>query len=250
MATHSPVFLLGKFHGQRSLVGYSPWGCKESELTEHTHTARWKRCIWKVSGEERCRTSMPSRGRSLPKSPRVHLPRSSLNPVLLGFMEVLLYRHNWLNSFWQLIQPPVPFLFSGVWLLLLLSRFSRVRLFVTVDGSSPGSPVPGILQARTLEWVAISFSNAWKWKVKSESEVTQLCPTLSDPMDCSLPGSSIHGIFQARVLEWGATAFSIEVWGETENFNPLICGNQLPSLGRVWSCLINITKDILITLNP
>ena len=45
-------------------------------------------------------------------------------------------------------------------------------------------------------------------KVKSESEVTQLCPTLSDPMDHSFPGSSIHGIFQARVLEWGAIAFS------------------------------------------
>ena len=45
-------------------------------------------------------------------------------------------------------------------------------------------------------------------KVKSESEVTQSCPTLSDPMDCSLPGSSIHGIFQARVLEWGAIALS------------------------------------------
>ena len=45
-------------------------------------------------------------------------------------------------------------------------------------------------------------------KVKSESEVSQLCPTLSDPMDCSLPGSSIRGIFQARVLEWGAIASS------------------------------------------
>ena len=45
-------------------------------------------------------------------------------------------------------------------------------------------------------------------KVKSESEVTQSCPTLSDPMDCSVPGSSIHGIFQARVPEWGAIAFS------------------------------------------
>ena len=45
-------------------------------------------------------------------------------------------------------------------------------------------------------------------KVKSESEVTQSCPTLSDPMDYSLPGSSIHGIFQARALEWGAIAFS------------------------------------------
>jgi len=47
-------------------------------------------------------------------------------------------------------------------------------------------------------------------KVKSESEVAQSCPTLSDPMDCSPPGSSIHGSFQARVLEWGAIAFSTE----------------------------------------
>ena len=45
-------------------------------------------------------------------------------------------------------------------------------------------------------------------KVKSESEITQSCPTLCDPMDWSLPGSSVHGIFQARVLEWDAIAFS------------------------------------------
>ena len=43
---------------------------------------------------------------------------------------------------------------------------------------------------------------------ESESEVAQMCPTLSNPMDYSPPGSSIHGIFQARVLEWGAIAFS------------------------------------------
>ena len=46
-------------------------------------------------------------------------------------------------------------------------------------------------------------------KVKSESEVAQSCPTVSDPVDCSLPGSFVHGIFQARILEWGAIAFSI-----------------------------------------
>ena len=45
-------------------------------------------------------------------------------------------------------------------------------------------------------------------QVKSESEVTQSCPTLCEPMDCCLSGSSVHGIFQARVLEWGAIAFS------------------------------------------
>ena len=51
-------------------------------------------------------------------------------------------------------------------------------------------------------------------KVKSESEVAQSCPTLSDPMDCSLPGSSTNGIFQARVLEWVAIAFS-DRWLQT-----------------------------------
>ena len=55
-------------------------------------------------------------------------------------------------------------------------------------------------------------------KVKSESEVTQSCPTCSDPLDWSLPGSSIHGIFQARVLEWGAIAFSeIDLYMHTTN---------------------------------
>ena len=103
------------------------------------------------------------------------------------------------------------------------------------DGSPPGSPVPGILQARTLEWVAISFSNAWKWKVKvkslshvrllvtpwtaahqappsmgfSRQECWSGVPCLSlscvqlfaTPMDCSLWGFSVHGFSQARILE-------------------------------------------------
>ena len=74
-----------------------------------------------------------------------------------------------------------------------------------VDGSPPGSPVPGILQARTLEWVAIAFFNALKWRVKGKS-LSRVW--LFDPMDCSPPGSPVPGIFQARVLEWGAVAFS------------------------------------------
>ena len=72
-------------------------------------------------------------------------------------------------------------------LLLLLSHFSRVWLCDPTDGSSPGTAIPGILQARTLEWIAISFSNAWKWKVKVKS----LSPTLSDPMDGS-PTRLLH----------------------------------------------------------
>jgi len=57
-------------------------------------------------------------------------------------------------------------------------------------------------------------------KVKSESEVSQSCPTASDPMACSPPGSSVHGIFQARVLEWSAIAFSLM---------PLLPSNKLPT---------------------
>ena len=53
-------------------------------------------------------------------------------------------------------------------------------------------------------------------KVKSEREVAQSCPTLSDPVDCSLPGSSVHGIFQARVLEWGTIAFSAQLMRELQ----------------------------------
>ena len=102
-----------------------------------------------------------------------------------------------------------------------------------IDGSLPGSPAPGILQARTLEWVAISFSNAWKWKVnykwvQKRGEAMKLlmhrkslqyflcCAvlclvaqsrlTLWDLMDCSPPGYTVAPlsveILQARILEW------------------------------------------------
>ena len=54
-------------------------------------------------------------------------------------------------------------------------------------------------------------------KVKSEIEVAQSCPTLSDPMDCGPPGSSVHGIFQARVLEWGAIGKEMQMAGWMEN---------------------------------
>ena len=116
-------------------------------------------------------------------------------------------------------------------LLLLLSCFSRVRLCDPKDSSPPGSPIPGILQARTLEWVAISFSmhesevasamsdyvrphrqqptrliHPWDLPGKSTgvgclcllqleyqfSSVAQSCPTLCDPMNCSTPGLPVH----------------------------------------------------------
>ena len=132
-----------------------------------------------------------------------------------------------------------------------------------MDCSPPGSPVPEILQVRTLEWIAISFSNAWKWKVKVKSlnrvrllgtpwtaahqappsmgfsrqeywsgvpllpaaaKSLQSCLTLCDPIDCSPPGVPVSGILQARILEWVAISFS----------NTWKWKVKVKSLSRVW----------------
>ena len=89
-------------------------------------------------------------------------------------------------------------------LLLLLRSFSRVRLCVTPEMAAHQAP-PSLGFSRQEHWNGLPFPSPMH---ESESEVTQSCLTLSDPMDCSLPGSPFHGIFQARVLEWGAIVFS------------------------------------------
>ena len=90
------------------------------------------------------------------------------------------------------------------WLLLLLSRFHRVRPHRRQPTRRPRPwDSPGKNTGVGCHFLLQSM------KVKSESEVTQSCPTLSNPMDCSPPGSSVRGVFQARVLEWGASAFSV-----------------------------------------
>ena len=127
------LFLPGKIHRQRSLVGYNPRGRKESDMT--------------------------ASAKSLQLCPTL------CNPI---------------------------------------------------DRSPPGSPVPGILQARTLEWVVISLSNACKWKVKVKS--------LSRVRLLATPWMEhIHGIFQARVLEWGAIAFSGQTWLSEHNITLYMC---------------------------
>ena len=85
-------------------------------------------------------------------------------------------------------------------------------------------------------------------KVKSESEVTPSCLTLSDPMDCSPPGSSASGIFQARVLEWGAIAFSILHDYITLNQCIIICLSDLIKILFQW--LYNsVTSNFLAIIN-
>ena len=78
---------------------------------------------------------------------------------------------------------------------------SCITLCDPTDASPPGSPVPGILQARTLEWVM-------KEAAAAAAKSLQSWPTLCDPIDGSPPGSPVPGILQARTLEWVAISFS------------------------------------------
>ena len=82
---------------------------------------------------------------------------------------------------------------------------SCLTLCDPIDGSPLGSPVPGILQARTLEWVATAFSHL---SLCCAAKSLQSCPTLCDPIDGSPPGSPVPGILQARTVEWVAISFS------------------------------------------
>ena len=111
------------------------------------------------------------------------------------------------GSAWPSDQPGSP---AGLLLAVAAAAAASLQSCPTlcdpIDGSPPGSPIPGILQARTLEWVAISFSSAWKWKVKVKSlSRVQLSAT---PWTAAYQAPPSMGIFQARVLEWGAIAFS------------------------------------------
>ena len=119
---------------------------------------------------------------------------------------------------------------QGLPLLLLLSCFSRVRLCATpYTGSLPGSPVPGILQARTLEWVAISFSNAWKRKVKVKSFsrvrllATPWTAAYQAPPSMDFPGKSTgvgcHCLLQYPPGQWSPTLLAPGTGVVEDNFS-------------------------------
>ena len=97
-------------------------------------------------------------------------------------------------------------------LLLLLSRFSRVRLCAIPYTAAHQAP-PSLGFSRQEHWSGLPCPSPMH---ESESEDAQLCPTLSDPINCSLPGFSVHGIFQNRVLGWVAIAFSTSQYESAE----------------------------------
>ena len=108
-------------------------------------------------------------------------------------------------------------------LLLLLSRISRVRLCDPTDGSPLGSPVPGILQAKTLEQVAISFSNAWKWKVKVKS--LSRVQLLATPWTTAYQAPPSMGFSRQ------------EYWSEVPSPSPVNCSRQYYFFSTIWVLL-------------
>ena len=91
-------------------------------------------------------------------------------------------------------------------MLLLLSRFSRVRLCAAPEMAAHQAP-PSLGFSRQEHWSGLPIPSPMHESEKWKGSLSVVSDS-SHPMDCSLPGSSIHGIFQARVLEWGAIAFS------------------------------------------
>ena len=135
------------------------------------------------------------------------------------------------NYFAQLLHLHFPFFIFPCCFLCCASLLSPVQLFATPWTVACQAPLSmGILQARILEWFAISSSRGSS-QLRDQTQVLriagrlftiraareallharslQLCSTLCNPIDGSLPSSSVHGIFQARVLEWGAISFSM-----------------------------------------
>ena len=229
------VSLPGKFHGQRSLVDYTVHGVSESWTqlsTPHTHTHTHTHRVLEAPLLKRlsflCFEALYSVS-------LVYISVFLPVPQCFHYCSFILFFSLWLRfsssscliimvrtpsqcwaemARWTSLSCYLPFTSEysvsyGVFIEVIYhiaaaaakSLQSCPALCDPIDGSPPGSPVPGILQVRTLEWVAISFSNAWKWQVKVKllSRVHGLQPTRL----------LRHGIFQARVLEWGAIAFSI-----------------------------------------
>jgi len=123
-----------------------------------------------------------------------NLPVTLQLALLVCDSSVSMVLHPWIQSTWELCET-----------MLLLSCFSRVRLCDPIDGSPPSSPHPWDSPGKNTG-VGCHFLLQWV-KVKSESEVTQLCPT-QQPQGLQPIRLLCPWIFQAGVLEWGAIAFS------------------------------------------
>ena len=133
-------------------------------------------------------------------------------------------------------------------LLLLLSHFSHIRLCDPRDGSPPGSAVPWILQARTLEWVAISFSSAWKWKVKGNS--LSRARLLATPWTAAYQTSPSLGF--SRQEYWNGVPLPSPMWVKRQQLTRHETTDGFQIGKEVWEgcilspCLFNLCNKYII----
>ena len=170
MATHSSI-LAWKIHGHRRLVGHSPWSHKELDMTEHAH-ARVHTHTHTLFHNIHFLVPILSSGSSWHnfhhETILTHLTKVTIKDFkgkyrtghLESKLKICYQRQlNILRKLVLFIERKTKFKFCAA-AAAAKSLQSCPTLCDPIDGSPPGSPVPGILQARTLEWVAISFSNA------------------------------------------------------------------------------------------
>ena len=179
----TPVFLLGEFHGQRSLAGYSPWGSKEWDMSEWlahpynrtncgkaklpTNRKHLRSSLWVQKGKGRLMNAVEVeimvRWSADTSKTRLALSIHRTPSQKKGSAFKDITENIFLNLKKKKKKVCKP---KGKAATAAKSLQSCPTLCDPIDGSPPGNPVPGILQTRILEWVAISISNAWKWKVK------------------------------------------------------------------------------------
>ena len=151
---------------------------------------------------KRCSTSLTLREVQIKPTKKYHFPR----------VRMAIIKKSTNRKCWEGVKKREPSYIVGGnvnwYIYLLLSHFSRVRLCAIPQKAAHRLRRPWDSPGKNTG-VGCHFLLQCM-RVKSESEVNESCPTLSDPMDYSLPGSSVHGSFQARVLEWGAIAFSLD----------------------------------------
>ena len=183
----TPVILPGESYGQKSLVGYSPQGCKESDLTERTeHEHDIQEYIIILVSSVQFSGSVKS---------------NSLQQLSILLLSKHLHHH---NSNYLKMYKSLCLIDNTVSLMLKITEWNCHCCCCQVASVVSDS-------VRSHRWQPIRLPRPWDspgkntgvgchfllqcMKVKSESEVTQSCPTLHKRMDCSLPGSSVHGIF-------------------------------------------------------
>ena len=268
----TPVFLPGKSHGQRSLAGYSPWGCKELDTTEQLTLSLWRKGKVHTQGgwcprknglvtRDSCKHHKPEEKR---KNFPLEASKDSTGPTKTWFQTSSLWVWavgggggrisiclEWFGS-WYIVQQPQdtntippsavytvdqpPLKSSSIFDFKVIMTIWPFPQFSTNTLFSSYSWDVFYFSCSQISYSKIHcFLKYWKWKWS--------CSVMSDSLDCSLPGSSVHGIFQARILEWVSIFFSRRSsLTQGSNLGLLHCRQTLYCLSQILPIWLSISN--------